>query len=163
MFDGVDPGRLAFVVAVCVGMAALGTLLAGNALKTWYPTLVKPWFQIPLPLFIGIGLVGYVLDAVILYRLGGLLGTESLVAIAIVAMLVVMLYNELWNAALFRLRSPFAAWIGLLGFLAPLTILEASLIPVDAVSAVIMGGYMVWVLAYDVPWAYALWRRNPEA
>jgi hypothetical protein len=71
-----------------------------------------------------------------------------------------MLYNELWNAALFRLRSPFAALVALFGFLAPLAILLAGCALVDGLSFVLIGIYVAWVVGYDIPWMYGLWRAN---
>ena len=62
--------------------------------------------------------------------------------------------------ALFRLRSPFAALIALLGFLGPLSILLVGCALVDTPSLVLMGLYAVWVVGYDLPWIYGLWRAN---
>jgi hypothetical protein len=42
----------------------------------------------------------------------------------------------------------------------PLSALQAS-VDRDRVSAVTLGVYTVYVVAYDVPWAYQLWRLNP--
>jgi len=163
MLDGIDGARLALVGLTCLGLAVFGGVLAGDALRSWYPTLVKPRFQISTPLFIGVGIVVYVLEAVVLYRLIGLVDGSPGPTIALASLLVVMVYNELWNAALFRLRSVLAGWIGLLGFLAPLAILELALVLVDPPSAALMFVYLLWVVGYDVPWIYQLWRANRVA
>src|SRR5262245_22170687 len=109
-FD-LDPARLAIVIAWTIAMAVLGTVLAGNAVKTWYPTLTKGRIEIPIALFALVGLFCYVLEAIVAYRLLGRWSEDRAVPLVVVALIVVMLYNELWNAALFRLRSPFAALI----------------------------------------------------
>ena len=31
----------------------------------------------------------------------------------------------------------------------------------DPVSTLALAPYTAWVLAYDVPWSYRLWRLNP--
>ncbi len=67
--ESIHLGTLALVVGICVVMAILGSVLTGKGLTTWYASLVKPWFQIPLWAFVGVGMVGYLMDAVILYRL----------------------------------------------------------------------------------------------
>jgi tryptophan-rich sensory protein len=144
-------------------MAILGTVLAGNAVRTWYPTLAKGRVEIPIPLFAAVGLVCYVFEAIVGYRLLGLLDADETVALVLFALVVVMLYNELWNAALFRLRSPFAALIALLGFLAPLAILLVGCWLVDTPSFVLVGLYALWVVGYDVPWIVGLWRANAPA
>src|SRR5215510_15039659 len=146
-FD-LDPARLAIVVVWTIAMAVLGTVLAGDAVRTWYPTLTKGRIEIPIALFALVGLVCYVFEAIVGYRLLGLVGETPAAGLVLFALVVVMFYNELWNAALFRLRSPFAALIALLGFLAPLAILLAGCALVDTTSLVLMGVYAVWVVAY---------------
>ena len=161
----IDLPRLAFVAAWTIGMAILGTVLAGNAVRTWYPALAKGRIEIPLTLFALVGLVCYVFEAIVGYRLLGLVATTPTAGLVLFALAVVMLYNELWNGALFRLRSPFAALIALLGFLAPLAILLVGCALVDGPSFVLVALYAVWVVGYDVPWIRGLWRANavPDA
>ena len=156
----IDLPRLAVVVVWTIAMAVLGTVLAGDAVRTWYPTLTKTRIEIPIALFAAVGLVFYVVEAVVGYRLLGLVSITPTAVLVLVALAVVMLYNELWNAALFRLRSPFAALIALLGFLAPLAILLVGCALVDLPSFVLVGLYVAWVIGYDVPWIHGLWRAN---
>ena len=156
----IDLPRLAIVLVWTVAMAILGTVFAGDAVRTWYPTLTKGRIEIPVAVFAVVGLVFYVVDVVVAYRLLGMADTDPTAVLVLVALAVVMLYNELWNAALFRLRSPFAALIALLGFLAPLAILLAGCWLVDTPSFVLIGIYVLWVVAYDVPWIHGLWRAN---
>jgi tryptophan-rich sensory protein len=163
MLEGIDPARLAIVVAWTVLMAVLGTVLAGNAVKSWYPTLPKGRIEIPLALFAAVGLVVYVFEAIVAYRLLERLEGSPTTALVLSSLVIVMLYNELWNGALFRLRSPFAALIALLGFLAPLAILLIGCALVDGPSVLLMGLYAAWVVGYDIPWIYGLWRANPAA
>ena len=156
----IDVVRLIYVVGFTIGMAVLGTALAGDAVRTWYPTLTKGRIEIPIALFAVVGLAFYVVDVIVAYRLSGLIDTTPTAALVVVALIVVMLYNELWNAALFRLRSPFAALIALLGFLGPLAILLVGCALVDTPSFVLIGIYVVWVVGYDLPWIHGLWRAN---
>ena len=158
----IDVPRLGIVVVWTVAMAILGTILAGDAVRTWYPTLTKGRIEIPIALFAVVGLVCYLVEVVVAYRLLGLVDTDPTAVLVLVALAAVMLYNELWNAALFRLRSPFAALIALLGFLAPLAILLVGCWLVDTLSFVLIAIYVLWVVAYDVPWIHGLWRANPD-
>jgi tryptophan-rich sensory protein len=157
----IEPGAAVPAVAFTVVMAVLGTLLAGDSLRSWFPRLARPSFQIPTPVFAGVGAIGYVFDVVVLYRLLTIVDDGPGKGICLVAMVVTMAYNELWNGALFRLRSPFAGFLLLVAFLAPLSILEAGLLLVEPVSAALIGIYIGWVVLYDVPWTYRLWRLNP--
>ena len=156
-----DLGRLAVVVIWTIAMAVLGTVLAGDAVKSWYPTLTKTRIEIPIALFALVGLVFYAVDVIVGYRLLERVDDTPTATLVLVALAVVMLYNELWNGALFRPRSPFAALIALLGFLAPLAILLVGCLMVDMVSFVLMAIYAAWVIGYDLPWIHGLWRANP--
>ena len=158
-----DLPRLAIAVAWTIAMAILGTVLAGDAVRTWYPTLTKGRIEIPIALFAVVGLVFYVVEVIVGYRLLGLVDTDPTAVLVLVALVVVMVYNELWNAALFRLRSPFAGLIALLGFLAPLAILLAGCWLIDTPSFFLIGIYVLWVVGYDVPWIHGLWRANESA
>jgi tryptophan-rich sensory protein len=157
-----DLTALAVAVALPIGMAVLGTVLAGSALKDWFAQLKTPRWQLPLWAFIGAGAVGYVLDAVILYRLLTVVHDADGRVVALAALVVVMLYNELWNYAFIGQRSTYAGWVGVLAFLAPLAVLQVALAVYDRPSALLLAVYVVWVLAYDVPWSYTLWRLNPD-
>ena len=152
---------VALTATICIGMALLGGILAGDALKSWYPRLAKPWFQVPLWAFIGVGIIGYFMDGIILYRLLAYVPSGSGKVISVSMMLIVMLYNELWNGAFFRLRSTFVGFVGVVAFLVPLAMLQIALALNESTSAWLLLVYVVWVLLYDVPWAYALWRLNP--
>jgi tryptophan-rich sensory protein len=107
-----DLTALAVAVALPVGMAVLGTILAGSALKEWFAHLKAPRWQLPMWAFISVGALGYVLDAVILYRLLTVVQDADGRVVALTALVVVMLYNELWNYAFIGRRSTYAGWVG---------------------------------------------------
>jgi translocator protein len=151
---------LAVSVAVCLALAVLGNVWVGDALTTWYPRLVKPRLLVPLWGFIVVGVTVYALEGVVLYRLLAYVTPVEGKVVSVTALVVVMVYNEAWNYAFFGLRSTFAALIGLIGFLAPFTILMVALFTYDPISGWLMSPYCLWV-AYDVWWVHQLWRLNP--
>ena len=152
---------LLFAVVLSLAMAIAGGLLTGNQLTQWFATLHKPRFQLPLWGFMCLGLFGYIVDSVITYRLLTVVPEQTTRIIALTALIVVMLYNELWNIVLFRWHNTFASFLGVVLFLIPLTILQVTLVLVDSVSAWLIFVYLLWVIGYDIPWAYRLWRLNP--
>jgi tryptophan-rich sensory protein len=109
---------LLFAVALSLGMAIVGGLLTGNQLTQWFTTLRKPRFQLPLWGFICVGLFGYIVDSIIAYRLLTVVPEQTARIIALTALIVVMLYNELWNIVLFRWHNTWAGFLGVLAFLA---------------------------------------------
>jgi len=159
VFD-VEPVPLAIAVSACVLLALLGNVWVGDALKTWYPGLVKPRLLVPLWAFIAVGVTVYVVEGVVLYRL--LVCVESLQGklVAVTALVVLMVYNEAWNYAFFGLRSTLAALVGIVAFLAPLTILMVALFAYEPISGWLMSPYCLWV-AYDLWWVCQLRRLNP--
>ena len=151
---------LLFAVALSLGMAIVGGLLTGNQLTQWFATLHKPRLQLPLWGFVCIGLYGYLVDSIIAYRLLTVVPGQTARIVALTALIIVMLYNELWNIVLFRWHNTYAAFLGILVFLIPLIFLQVTLVLVDAVSAWLVFVYVLWVFGYDIPWAYRLWRLN---
>ena len=154
---------LLFAVALSLGMAIVGGLFTGNQLTQWFATLRKPRLQLPLWGFVCVGLFGYIVDSVITYRLLTLAPEQTARVVALTALIIVMLYNELWNIVLFRWHNTYAAFLGILIFLLPLAFLQVTLVLVDAVSAWLVFVYVLWVFGYDIPWAYRLWRLNPPS
>ena len=74
--------------------------------------------------------------------------------------LIVLAGNELWNVAFIGRRSPRNGFAGTLAFLVPLLALQRS-VTSDRPSMIALTPYTLWVVAYDVPWSYRLWRLNP--
>jgi hypothetical protein len=107
--------------------------------------------------FYAIGAAYYVLVGMVTYRAAAR-GDVRSYRLA----LVVLAGNELWNAVLFGRRSPRDGFFGLLAFLVPLGLLQAS-VRRDRASALALGTYTAYVVAYDIPWSYHLWRLNAPA
>jgi tryptophan-rich sensory protein len=74
--------------------------------------------------------------------------------------LVVLAGNEIWNFLFFGRRSTRAGFFGVLAFAVPVCLLQAALTR-DRCSALVLAPYTAWVVGYDVPWTYRLWRLNP--
>ncbi len=148
--------RRPVVVAVC-GTATAA--VAGNAFISrdamqWFGELKKPLLQIPTPGFIAVGATYYGIVGYVLAR-----AVDRGDAEAVTLAGTVLVANEAWNALLFGRRSPGAACVGLLGFLVPLALLQRSVCS-DERSRVALLPYTAWVIAYDLPWSYRLWRLN---
>jgi hypothetical protein len=110
--------------------------------------------QLPMAGFLTVGVLYYCIMGVVVRR-SLLRGDSRSYWLA----MAVLSGNELWNAALFGRRSTRNGFVGILAFLMPLGVLQAS-VAGDRVSALTLGVYTVYVVAYDVPWAYQLWRLN---
>jgi translocator protein len=107
-----------------------------------------------MPGFYAVAAAYYVLMGMVIYRAAVRQDARSY-RLA----MVVLAGNELWNAAFFGRRSVRAGFLGIVAFTVPLALLQAS-VAGDRVSTVALGSYTTWVLGYDIPWTYRLWRLN---
>jgi len=140
-----------------VAAAVLGNAFIGKEASRWFRGLRTPRMQLPLPAFLLVGAVYYGQLGTVLYRAyrNGDRGVRH-------RALLVLAGNELWNAAFFGRRSPRNAFVGVLLFLGPLLALQKA-VAADRPSLVALTPYTLWVIGYDVPWTYRLWRLNPGA
>ena len=152
---------LAISVGLCAAVAVLEGFLTGSGLKDWYPHLRKPWWHIPLWASIVIGLIVYAIDGFVAYRALTAVSPVGDRAVALTALVVVMVLNALWNYAFFEYRSTLVGFLGLIGFLGPLFVLQTVLFVYDPVAAWVHLAYTLYVLAYDVPLFYTIRRLNP--
>lgn len=121
----------------------------------WFHALRAPAIQLPLRGFLAAGGMYYLSIGTVLYRSAARRDHR-----AYGLALLVLAGNELWNVALFGRRSTRAAFLAVLGFTVPLSLLQLA-VKNDRVSTLALSPYTAWVIGYDIPWTYLLWRRNP--
>ena len=153
---------LACAFGLCQAVAVLEGVLTGSGLKDWYPRLRKPRWQIPLWASVAVGLVVYVIDGFVAYRLLTAVPSAGDRTVALTALVVVMVLNALWNYAFFEYRSTLVGFLGIVGFLGPLLVLQTALFVYDPLAAWAHMAYTLYVLAYDVPLFYEIRRLNPD-
>ena len=134
--------------------AVLGNVLVKRDDLTWFGNLHRPRIQLPLSGYFVVGGLYYLAIGTVAHRsaVRGDLGTYRLT-------LVVLAGNEIWNFLFFGRRSTRAGFLGLLAFIPPVCLLQAALAR-DPVSALVFAPYTAWVVGYDLPWTYQLWRLN---
>jgi len=151
---------LRFAFALCIGIAIVEGFLGTEGLQTWYVNLAKPSWHVPIWGFVIIAIVVYLINGFIAYRLCVVALAWGHRVIGLTALLVVMLFNALWNYALFESQNLLIGLLGLIAFVAPLTIFQVALLIYDRWSAVALGFYFTWVVFYDIPLYYAMWQLN---
>ena len=137
-----------------VAAAVLGNVFIGKDSMRWFRELRAPRLQLPMAAFGAVGAAYYTQLGVVLYR-AYRRDDRHVRHLA----LVVLVGNEVWNVAFFGRRSPRNGFLGVLLFLGPLLSLQKA-VSDDPVSVVALTPYTVWVIGYDVPWMYRLWRLN---
>ena len=141
-------------------IASLETLLGTEDLNNWYVELVKPDWHVPIWVFIVVAIIVYLISGFIAYRFCAVPMSIGSRLIGLTSLFVVMLYNTLWNYALFETQDLLIGLLLLIAFLAPLLILQVVLIIVDKKSAQIFGLYFAWVVMYDIPLYHKMWLLN---
>lgn len=146
--------RFAKTVLPVVAAAVLGNAFLGGKSMEWFSALRRPAMQLPMPGFYVVGLAYYALMGVVVHRSVIHRDRRSYrLAMAVLG------GNELWNVSLFGRRSPRDAFLGIIAFLVPLSLLQAS-VSNDCPSRSALAPYTAWVVFYDLPWTYQLWRLN---
>lgn len=134
--------------------AVLGNALVRREDLQWFGALRHPRMQLPLPGFLVVGALYYLCIGTVLHR-SIARGDQATQRLAV----VVLAGNEIWNFVFFGRHSTRAGFLGLIGFAVPVCLLQARLTR-DKVSARVFTPYTAWVLGYDLPWTYRLWRLN---
>ena len=136
--------------------ALLGNAFIGAGALRWFRGLAGPRWQLPIPGFVAIGGAYYLVLGYVLAR-----SVDRRDRRSTACALSVLVANEAWNVALFGRRSTRNGLLGALAFLVPLGGLQLSVWR-DPQSRYALLPYTGFVLLYDLPWIYRLWRLNPE-
>jgi benzodiazapine receptor len=145
---------LATAIGSVLGAAVIGNSCIRKDDLAWMGALNRPRMQISVPTFATVGVMYYVLIGIVIYR-----ACDRRDKMATRLALVVLVLNEVWNVAFFRFRSVRNGFVGILMFVLPLGALQRAA-STDLPSAVVLAPYTAWVIGYDVPWTFALWRLN---
>ena len=144
---------------ICIASALLEGLAAGSGVRQRFAELRLPRLSPPLPVWVGIGLLYYVICFAISYRLLGAGIGLSLRGGAFALLLVLMGINIFWNVVFFRRKdlyaSYFSFWPYPLVALALLLVLWTS----DTLAAWIFLPYFLY-LGYAIWWGRRLWQLN---
>ena len=142
--------------SACTAAAAVaGNAFVGEPAMDWFRGLTPPRWQLPLPAFLVVGGLYYGIIGYVLAR-----SIDRRDARSTAWSLAVVVGNEAWNGAFFGRRSARAGFVGLCAFIVPLVALQRS-VAGDAHSRRALAPYTAYVLIYDLPWTYRLWRLNP--
>ncbi|HEX6232858.1 MAG TPA: TspO/MBR family protein [Jiangellaceae bacterium] len=149
-----DWRRLSRAAVPVATAALLGNAFVGRRSMEWFASLRRPKIQLQMPGFYAVGGIYYLLMLVVVHRAIASGDKDSYRRA-----MVVLAGNELWNLLFFGRRSTRAGFVGILAFTVPLLRLQAS-VATDPVSTLALSPYTLWVIGYDIPWTYQLWRLN---
>jgi tryptophan-rich sensory protein len=157
----VDLIGLAFFVALCLGIGALGAAVVATSVDTWYAELAKPAFTPPDGVFGPVWALLYVLMAIAAWRVWRSADRDT--RRGPLTLFVLQLALTLgWTVVFFGLQKIGAA-------LATIVVLDVGVVvttlafrSLDRWSGLLMLPYLAWV-AFATVLNIAIWRLNPTA
>jgi tryptophan-rich sensory protein len=142
-------------VGLTTAAAVLGNVVVRPDDLRWFAGLQHPRRQLPLRGFLLVGALYYLSIGTVLHR-SIVRRDKATYRLA----LVVLTGNEVWNAFFFGRHSTRAGFLGVLAFAVPVCRLQIA-VARDHPSVLAFSPYTAWVVGYDIPWTYRLWRLNP--
>ena len=136
--------KLVSAILLCEIVGLSGAVFTSMSVSTWYPTLTKPFFNPPTWLFAPAWTSLFFLMGVALY-LVWLRHNKINVKKAIIIFIVQFIFNILWSAVFFGLKSPLAGLIVIvmLWILIIWTIIEFY--KVSKFAGLLLVPYILWV------------------
>jgi len=140
--------------AVCLLAGAIGGLATGAGVKTWYPTLIKPWFTPPGWLFGPVWTALYLLMGVAV----GLVWHKSTgINLALVLFAAQLVLNILWSFFFFYLHAPALALVDILLLEIAVFIALVLFWRIVALAGILLLPYLIWVSFATVLNASIVW------
>lgn len=157
----VDLIGLAFSVAVCLGIGALGASVVATSVDTWYADLVKPPFMPPDRVFGPIWTTLYVLMAIAAWRIWR--ATDRDTGRGPLTLFALQLALTLgWTVVFFGLHKIGAALATVVVLDVGVAVTTLAFRPIDRLAGLLMLPYLAWVV-FATMLNIAIWRLNPTA
>lgn len=154
-----DLAGLAFFIALCLGIGALGAAVTATSVQTWYAALTKPSFTPPNAVFGPVWTGLYVLMAIAAWRVWRAADRETTRGPLTLFALQLAL-NLGWTVVFFGLERIGAA-------VATIVVLDVAVIvtmlafrTIDRGAALLLLPYLAWV-SFATVLNITLWRLNP--
>jgi translocator protein len=157
MRSGRSIAALVLLMALCLGVAAVGAWATSHSVTTWYPTLRKPAWNPPAWLFGPVWTVLYLMMATAAWMIWRTAGPSRARLLTIFA--VQLALNAAWSPLFFGLRSPGA---GLLDIAALWVAVAATLISfwrVAPLTGLLLVPYWLWV-TFAAALNLSIWKMN---
>ncbi len=155
----VDLIALAFFVALCLGIGALGAAVVATSVDTWYADLAKPSFTPPDRLFGPVWTVLYVLMAIAAWRVWRATDRDTRRGPLTLFALQLAL-NLGWTVVFFGLQKIGSAVATIFVLDVAVIVTTLAFRPVDRLAGLLMLPYLAWV-AFATVLNIAIWRLNP--
>jgi tryptophan-rich sensory protein len=157
----VDLIVLAFFVALCLGIGALGRSVVATSVDTWYADLAKPSFTPPDRVFGPVWTALYVLMAIAAWRVWRVADRDTRRGpLTLFALQLALTLG--WTVVFFGLQKIGAAVATIIVLDVGVVVTTLAFRPIDRWAGLLMVPYLAWVIFATVL-NIAIWRLNPTA
>lgn len=135
--------RLLLYVIICIIIGSSGAYFTAQSVSTWYPTLVKPFFNPPNYLFGPVWTTIFILLGVCLW---GLLKSKHPLTKRVLNIFIIQfVLNIAWSFLFFGLKNPAFALVDILFLLVTLFLFIVTLYKIEKWLAATQVLYVLWV------------------
>lgn len=145
-------------LAICLGVAQIGSLLTRPEISNWYASLAKPTWNPPNWVFPVVWTTLYVMMAVaawLVWNAAGFAGARS----ALRLFAIQLALNVVWSALFFRMHQPGWAFVEILILWVLILATVIAFWQVRQASAWLMIPYLAWV-GFAACLNFTIWRLN---
>lgn len=137
--------KLILSILICEFAGVIGSLFTASAIKTWFVTLNKPFFNPPDYIFAPVWISLYALMGISLYFVWnkGINTKKEKTAVKIFFMQLTL--NALWSIFFFGLRSPVIAFIDIVLLWILILYTMVYFYKIEKVSCYLLVPYILWV------------------
>lgn len=136
---------LVLSVGVCFLAAGIGSVFTTSAIDTWYTTLNKPFFNPPNWVFGPAWTLLYLLMGISLYLVWIAKTGKERKRQAITFFIIQLSLNALWSILFFGLKSPSAAFIGIVLLWITIFLTIKNFLLISKVAGWLLIPYITWV------------------
>ena len=155
-----DVVKLAISLLICQGAGFIGSLFTRPLIPTWYAALKKPSFTPPPWVFSPVWITLFALMGISLFIIWRRGLTEKKIGAALGIFGAQLIFNILWSALFFGLRSPLAGLIDIAVLWIAIVLTIWYFVKISKVAGALLVPYLLWV-SFAVVLNVSIWRLNP--
>jgi tryptophan-rich sensory protein len=137
--------KLIASIIFCELVGAIGTIFTSPAIPIWYAGLNKPFFNPPNWIFGPVWIILFAMMGIALYFVWKKRFKAKKNKIALTFFVIQFIFNVLWSALFFGLRSPLYGLICIILLLATILGTIITFYGVDRKAAYLLIPYILWV------------------
>lgn len=137
-------GKLIICLVSPYVTGVLSSSLSMASLQSWYPALVKPWFNPPGWIFAPVWTILYLMMGVSLFLVWNV-PQDRMAVFARYLFWVHLFFNGLWTVLFFGLRSPFWAFMGIIILWGMIGFMICIFMRISRWAALLLVPYWIWV------------------